>query len=197
MMVSSSSARLSSAWAKSRNCTGTTGNGRSPYRAVSKRSAGGMTLGPWEVEVAPVDSVAVADRSFQTIWGSSVVVSASEMTTSVARAGPVSLAAASSPRVQVSVPSVPMAASPLAVRTSVTARPSTAGIVTVRPLNGVASKLLTMTRDGNSSPGLTQPTEDVKSWSTWTPAAWAKVTAPAPATAVPSAATARTAHVSR
>ncbi len=59
--------------------TGTTGNGRSPYRADSWISPGGMTLGPWLVSVlvaAPTVTLALEERSRQTSVGRALRVAA-------------------------------------------------------------------------------------------------------------------------
>src|SRR6476619_5544562 len=74
---------------RSRKSTGITGNGLSPYRAVSKPPTGGMTFGPWLVALSaavwPSYVIeAVDDRSFQTMRESSPAFLARASTTSVA-----------------------------------------------------------------------------------------------------------------
>ena len=119
---------------------------------MSNRSAGGITLGPWLTTVSVVASgvvevsVAVVERSRQTTVGRSVVVSASDSMTSVARPGTAPSAAGTGSRVQVTVPGVTVSAPGPAAETKEV--PSGAVTVTVAPGTGADVGLVTMIREG-------------------------------------------------
>ncbi len=129
--------------------TGITGNGRSPYRAVSYAVPGGITFGPWltTVWVPPVEaSRAVVERSRHTMVGSCATVSAVLCRTRVTRPGVVPVAAGTTGRVQVtSPPLIAWVPGPLA---SVIAVPVGEVTVTTAPVTGAVVGLVTMIRDG-------------------------------------------------
>src|SRR3954468_2294182 len=126
-----------------------------------------MTLGPRLATGAPVVvPVAVADRFFQTIFGSCWTVSALASTSSVLTDGFFASAVpGTAPTFQVIVP--PEIVAPSAF---VNVVPSTGGTVTVPPSTGAAPKFLTRTKKGYESPGLTQPTCETNEFSSTGPA---------------------------
>src|SRR3954454_17974416 len=126
-----------------------------------------MTLGPRLATGAPVAvPVAVAERVFQTIFGSCWSVSALASTSSVLIEGFFGSAVPGiAPAFQVTVPLEIVAPSAL-----VNVVPSTGGTVTVPPSTGAAPKFLTRRKKGYESPGLTQPTCETNEFSSTAPA---------------------------
>src|SRR4051794_16912088 len=104
-----------------------------------------MTFGPRLATGAPVAvPVAVAERFFQTIFGSSPTVSALASTSSVRVPGLFGSAVpGTAPTFQVTVPPEIEAPSALA-----NVLPSTGGMVTVPPSAGAGPKFLTRTKNG-------------------------------------------------
>src|SRR4051812_44175365 len=113
-----------------------------------------MTLGPRLATGAPVAvPVAVAERFFQTIFGSCWSVSALASTSSVLTEGFFGSAVPGiAPAFQVTVPLEIVAPSAL-----VNVVPSTGGTGTLPPSTGAAPKLLTRTKNGYESRVLTEP----------------------------------------
>src|SRR3954465_9687264 len=126
-----------------------------------------MTFGPRLGTGAPVVvPVAVAERFFQTIFGSCCSVSALASTSSVLTAGFFASAVpGTAPTFQVTVPPEIVAPSAL-----VKVVPSTGGTVTVPPSTGAGPKFLTRRKKGYESPGLTQPPGETNEFSRTGPA---------------------------
>src|SRR3954449_10712240 len=126
-----------------------------------------MTLGPRLATGAPVVvPVAVAERFFQTIFGSCWSASALASTSSVLTEGFFGSAVPGiAPAFQVTVPLEIVAPSAL-----VNVVPSTGGTVTVPPSTGAAPKFLTRRKKGYEPPGLTQPTCETNEFSSPAPA---------------------------
>src|SRR3954449_9260479 len=126
-----------------------------------------MTLGPRLATGAPVVvPVAVAERFFQTTFGSCWSVSALASTSSVLTESFFGSAVPGiAPAFQVTVPLEIVAASAL-----LNVVPSTGGTGTVPPSTGAAPKFLTRRKKGYESPGFTQPTCETNEFSSTGPA---------------------------
>src|SRR4051812_19131318 len=127
-----------------------------------------MTFGPWVVAVAvppPNDTVAVADRSFHTICGSTArdLAVASTISFCTTPLGDAGFLPTNGPGAHDTLePPAPTVAVPPACSgvADVKVMPSTAGTVTVAPDTGSVLVLVSVMVAGNTSPGFTQPFDD-------------------------------------